>query len=380
MVKVVGPRTKTGLVYIDFAKAFDSVVHSKLICKLQSYGIKGDLILWIRAFLANRKQRVVVGNQTSAYRPVISGTPQGSILGPILFVLYVNDLPEVVHNSITCKLYADDLKLYTNSANNGMLSNTLENVWMWSVKWQLSIAAHKCFLLHMGHNNPQIQYFLDNVPLPVQSDCRDLGITVCSDMNFSKYCKEQTTKAFRVTNIIFRCFHTNDKKALVTAFKSYVRPLLEYCTQVWSPHLLTDIDRIERVQRYFTRRLFARCGHVYTNYLQRLNVLNLEPLEVRRIRFDLKMTYNICHNLVGLSFNDFFDYVSRSGLRGHNYKLYYAFSRTNNCKFSFANRVVPIWNSLGVQIVESLNFNIFCAKLTNDQLIKFSKFNRALIH
>ena len=115
-------------------------------------------------------------------------------------------------------------------------------------------------------------------------------------------------------------------------------------------------------------------------YLQRLNVLNLEPLEVRRIRFDLKMTYNICHNLVGLSFNDFFEYVPRSGLRGHNYKLYYVFSRTNNCKFSFANRVVPIWNSLGVHIVESLNFNIFCAKLTNGQLIKFSKFNRALIH
>ena len=102
------------------------------------------------------------------------------------------------------------------------------------------------------------------------SFCRDLGIMVCSDLKFSTYCHKQVKKALQFTNMIFRCFHTKNKKALVTAYKAYIRPLVEYCTPVWSPYRLGDIDLIEQVQRYFTRRLYIKCGIPYKHYVDRL--------------------------------------------------------------------------------------------------------------
>ena len=104
------------VIFIDFAKAFDSVPHKRLLVKLQSYGIHGKLLEWIRSFLNNRRKRVHVDGVYSEWAHVKSGVPQGSVLGPILFVLYINDMPKVVEN--TCKLFADDAKLSGKATNS----------------------------------------------------------------------------------------------------------------------------------------------------------------------------------------------------------------------------------------------------------------------
>lgn len=155
-----------------------------------------------------------------------------------------------------------------------------------------------------------------------------------------------------------------------------MRPLLEYNTPVWSPQEKTLIDVIERVQRYFTRRLCFKCNINFSCYADRLIVLNLQPLEIRRLYFDLKMVYKICNNLVDLNFTEFFEYAPRVGLRGHNYKLYKNYCRLNVFKFAFSNRIIEIWNSLPQEIVNANTVKVFDVKLKNFNLTNYCKFNR----
>ena len=132
------------------------------------------------------------------------------------------------------------------------------------------------------------------------------------------------------------------------------------------------------MQRYFTRRLYAKCNIRATNYLARLMYLNLDSLERRRLCFDLKMVFKICQGYVDLTFDDFFVPAYRPGLRGHNYKLFTVFSRLNVCKFSFANRIVPIWNHLDTVCVNSSSVTMFSSFLSRIDLSTFCKFDRFL--
>ena len=145
--------------YIDFARAFDSVVHSKLLFKLRSYGITGNLYNWISEFLSNRSQCTVVENKFSSIKSVDSGVIQGSCLGPVLFILFINDIDCITTNSSHCKLHADDLKLYSHYSDcdsAGSLQTTLNNLYQWSIKWQLNINYTKCHILHLGAKNPKV--------------------------------------------------------------------------------------------------------------------------------------------------------------------------------------------------------------------------------
>jgi ribonucleases P/MRP protein subunit RPP40 len=171
------------IVYLDFAKAFDTVCHSKLILKLQAFGITGRLLGWIRAFLGNRSQLVKVGSSYSVQFDAPSGVPQGSVLGPLLFVAYVNDLPSVVHYSV-CKIFADDTKLFLRA--NGVdvsqlhLLDDLRSVLSWADIWQLSLSLSKCLVMHLGNRAIRLalskfSYSLGNVVLPVVTSARDLG-------------------------------------------------------------------------------------------------------------------------------------------------------------------------------------------------------------
>ena len=141
------------IIYLDFKKAFDSVPHERLLIKLLSYGIAGPVLRWIRDFLTHRKQKVRVNKVFSKESDVLSGIPQGSILGPILFTMFINDLPDCVDS--TCKIFADDTKLYNNPSKSSVLQNDLDNLQHWSEKWNLYFNAKKCKVLHIGKNNPE---------------------------------------------------------------------------------------------------------------------------------------------------------------------------------------------------------------------------------
>ena len=190
---------------------------------------------------------------------------------------------------------------------------------------------------------------------------RDLGVTYDNKLRFDDYIHKIVSKAFQMVNLIYRTFVSKNTDLLCRAFKTYVRPILEYCTPVWSPYLLHDINKIESVQRYFTRRLFP--GQQLT-YTERLSLTNLDFLESRRIKFDLLMYYKIINNLVDIDSSKFFTFVHHSfNTRGHGLKLTKKLYPTNALANTFANRCINCWNALPSSIVSSPTLSHFKLQL-----------------
>ena len=295
------------IAYIDFRKAFETVSHPKLLHKLSSYGIKFELLAWIREFLENRSQCVMVDGHCSNFIAVKSGVVQGSVIGPLLFILYINDIMDLIDAPSVCKLYADDLKLYSEvkTCTNSITSSLLR-IEDWSRVWQLKINCSKCAVIHLGNSNPLVQYSIDKVNLPNVKSIRDLGVVYSDKLDFNEHISNIVIIAYQRVNLIFRGFTFRNTLLLTRTYINFVRPILVYCTPCWSPYLLKDIDKIENVQRYFTRRLFS--WSLYT-YNERLFLLGLESLESRRLKYDLKLYFQIIHDHIHLDKSNFFRFI-----------------------------------------------------------------------
>jgi len=296
------------IIYIDFQRAFDSIVHSKLILKLQSFGINGKLLAWLTAFLSNRTQCVVIENCLSDERPVLSGVPQGSVIGPILFLLFINDIDSVCSGITNFKLFADDLKLYSNvtaCSSNTDLQLSLDNLSLWANSWQLTINTNKCSVLglHGRFRSSNKSYYFNGCLLSSTNPIRDLGILINDNLYYKSHINSIVSKSLQRIGILFRGFLCRDLHFLRKAFIIYVRPLIEYNSILWSPNQKKYIDLIEKVQRRFTKRI--PCLHNLP-YLDRLKTINLESLELRRLHFDLFYYYKILHNLTDINPDNFF--------------------------------------------------------------------------
>jgi len=359
------------VVYLDFSKAFDSLTHPKLLHKLSSYGIRYELLTWIKAFLEDRSQSVLIDRNLSDSKPVISGVIQGSVLGPLLFILFVNDIVDLLEAPAACKLYADDVKLYSQIevSNVNSIASTLSKIEEWSRKWQLRLNPSKCSVLHIGRNNPETSYSIGNCILPAASSTKDLGLLYDSSLKFDEYIHSITTKAYQRIGLIFRGFTSRNADLLTKAFTTYVRPIVEYCTSVWNPHLLQDIDALESVQRYFTRRLFPRSLY---SYKERLFLLNLESLELRRLKSDLTMYFKIINQLVINNPSKFFSFCpSINHTRGHNRKLQKQSLPNSSLANTFSNRAIDCWNSLPSQVVTATTLRSFTCRLAQVDLSSY---------
>ena len=358
------------IAYIDFSRAFDSVVHSKLYLKLNSLGISGNLLNWIQDFLTNRLQAVRVANSNSNFRPVLSGVPQGSVLGPILFLIYINDIVDIFGSDLTVKLYADDVKLYTSIcdiAGITELQNGLNQLSDWADEWQLSIAFNKCSVLHVGKNNPSHVYNLRDDLLKCATEVTDLGVIIDDKLRFTSHYASMAKKAHQRASLILRCFKCRNPVLLTKAYLVYVRPLLEYCSPVWSPVYIKDIALLESVQRRFTKRI---TGLNDLNYLQRLKTLNLETLESRRLKTDLITMFKILNNLIDIDFQNFFSLSTVANTRGHRFKLTKPVCNSNIRLFSFSCRRIDCWNSLPDNLVNCKSLYEFKSRLNS---VNFSK-------
>ena len=226
-----------------------------------------------------RKQRVKIGQSYSDYTNVASGVPQGSCTGPLLFILYSNALPDYNSDMNTdISLFADDSKIsivLSDVSERSTMQERLNQFMEWADRWQLQIAEHKCCVLTHG-SDILPTYNLNGVQLLNVKEFRDLGIIVDADCLFKQHISHICRKAYCSINVIFRCFHTANIAALIISYKSFVRPMLEYCSTVWNPyiparHYLGMTGQVEKVQRYFTRRVYQRCQlNCNHSYLQRL--------------------------------------------------------------------------------------------------------------
>ena len=298
--------TPVDVVYIDFAQAFDSVVHRKLLTKLSAYGICGKLLLWISAFLYSRLQCVVVENTRSQWCSVISGVPQGSVLGPVLFVIYINDIADCIGSETSINLFADDAKLYSsveNAIDSTVLQSVLDKIIAWADYWQLTINTSKSHVLHLGSGNALNDYCIKGKTLECSVSIRDLGVVTDRKLSYDIHIDNIIHQAYSRVGILFKSFVSRNSVILRQAYITYIRPVLEYACNVWSPYKVKHINGIEKIQRYFTRRI---SGLQDLNYAERLARLNLETLEIRRLRSDLVLYYKILNNLTVFSFDDVF--------------------------------------------------------------------------
>ena len=359
----------TDVIYLDFAKCFDSVSHPKLLYKLSKFGIQGNLLNWIKGFLVGRTQVVVIEGKKSGEIQVLSGCPQGSVLGPLLFLIFADEIFEQVQK-VKIKLYADDSKLYhcfkKDSEEAISLQEDLTRVFEWAEKWQLKLSLPKCEVLHLGHGNQRYVYRLGNADLRATESIRDLGVQVSTDLKYHRHIDNICAKARSRIYLLFRVFKTKCEKALIKGYCTYVRPILEYCSPVWNPSYLGDLDKLEKIQKLFTRRLYYRINPRYERpvYSVRLNRYGLETLEERRLRADLKFYYSIYRNQSVLNFGDFFERSTRVNARlGNDCALCRPRFRTLVRKHHFCVRAIDTWNALPNYVVNSQSQKSFTKNL-----------------
>ena len=273
--------------------------------------------------MTNRRQRTVLNGTKADWINVISGVPQGTILGPILFLLYVNDLPDVVCS--TAKLFADDCKIYRNifeEEDCDILQSDLDSLSEWSQKWLLFYNTNKCVVLRIRAVIPYT-YMLNGEPLAEVDEQKDLGVIISNDLKPSKHITYITNKANQRIGMLKRCITDRSRDTIHKFYKALIRPILETCSPVWNPWLKKDKDKLDDVQ--------TRC--------ERLCGDTLEPLEVRRRRADMRETFKIMRNLYKIDKSNYFT-ESETSTRGHPVKLFKPRCRTELRNNFFSHRVV----------------------------------------
>ena len=251
-------------IFFDYRKAFDSVPHESLLLKLANIGLDDCLLVWLHDYLCNRVQSVVIDGTESDAVPVLSGVPQGSVLGPPLFLIYVNDLPDaVVHPSAIINLFADDVLLYHTVSNIDdflAVQESINSVEQWSCSNYLSLNALKCKCMLISHKRHPVQPLLLNGEVLERVDTyKYLGILLTHDLSWSPHISAVCAKARRILGLIYRRFYGNtDQDTIKQLYISLVRPHLEYGSQVWDPHLTKDKTLLENVQKFACRIASSR--------------------------------------------------------------------------------------------------------------------------
>ena len=364
------------MLYLDFQKAFDSVPHLRLIEKLHNLGIDGKLLNWIHSFITNRTQRVMIGDSSSNWVQVKSGVPQGSVLGPTLFLAFINDFPENINSTI--RLFADDAKLYRpikTENDKEILQNDINKLCEWSDKWQLNFNVNKCRVLHVGNRNLKYDYQMSigpELPNITQTQIqKDLGVYFQQDASFKEYISKAVKKANRILGLIKRNFTQIDNNMLITLYKSLVRPILEYGCQVWSPMTKNLNNQIESVQRRITKIMRNLKKQ---SYPERLKTLGIPTLKFRRLRADMIQIYKILHDIDAKPPELLLNLSEEPRTRGNSLKLKKVSVNTSLRQSSWTIRSISWWNQLPDNVVQAPSVNSFKSRLNThwkDLEIKF---------
>jgi len=341
------PGSQTDMIFLDFSKAFDKVPHQRLIHKLHYYGIRGTTLNWIQSFLSDRTQQVVVDGHMSASAPVTSGVPQGSVLGPTLFVIYINDLPEDIQSTV--RLFADDTALYRDIAtpeDSQILQDDLSKLEAWESKWQMTFNADKCLVLPVTRKKcpAPSHYKLHDQVLETVDSAKYLGVEFSGDLSWTKHINTIAAKANRASAFVHRNLRGCPREVQRTCYTGIVRPLVEYASTVWDPHQANLINTLEKTQRRAARRI-CQDFSPYSSASNLVRQLELDTLKSRRSVAKATMIYKMKNTLVDIDTSNVLLPSIRSS-RGVKSKFQVPHTRTNTLLHSFFPSAIRIWNNL----------------------------------
>ena len=342
ITKWVDDGSPVDVVYLDFQKAFDKVPHQRLLLKLKAHDMGNNVINWI-----DRRQRVIVDGEISNWKSVLSGVPQGSVLGPILFLIYINDLEDDISSKVL--KFADDTKVFrkvTNDTDKQSLQDDLDKLIKWSEKWQMLF----------NHGKMDEEYKMGDAVLGRTTQEKDLGVTFSADMKVSEQCGIAASKGNQILGLIRRTITYKEKQLIVPLYKAIVRPHLEYCIQAWMPYHMKDIDKLERIQRRATKMIPELRD---LSYESRLLQCGLTTLETRRLREDQIEVFKIVNGYEDVDRSMFFKLKEGSRTRGNKAALVKEQCRLDMRKYSFSQRVINEWNKLPNDCVNASSVNMF---------------------
>jgi hypothetical protein len=341
---------QTECLIMDFSKAFDKVSHSLIIHKLKQYGITGKTNEWIKNFLGDRTQSVVVEGETSTSIPVESGVPQGSVLGPSLFLFYINDMPDGIQSTV--QLFADDIIAYviiSSDADAANLQQDLDKLAEWESKWLMKFHPEKCNVLTISKKRSpsKYNYTLHGHILEHDTSAKYLGCTISSDLKWDKHITTICSKANNTISFLKRNINISNKSIKEKAYVSLVRPTLEYASSVWDPYQQNDIHRLEMVQRRAARYVTNRY-HNTSSVSSMIEQLEWTTLEERRKHSTcrLLMMYNLKNNIVRVDASSKLIPNERPSRNNNEQALRIPSCKTTARKDSFYPRTIKEWNTL----------------------------------
>ena len=367
---------ETDVIYLDYAKAFDKVDHSILLKKLSLYGICGNLHKWLTQFLQNRQQIVIVDGQKSQPAPVISGVPQGTVLGPVLFIIYINEIEHVLREARSGS-FADDtrlMKAVTSVADTSLMQRDLNATVGWSQRNNMLLHESKfellCYLSGRHSLLKELPFSFEfysyttpaGFPLESKPTVKDLGVYLSADYSWTPHISNIVKSARQMASWVLGVFRDRSKGTMLHLYKSMVRCRCEYCSPVWNPSAISDIQLLEDVQRYFTSKI-SGCEDL--DYHSRLHHLKLQSLQRRRERYCIIHIWKILHNIAPNDLKLQFTEPSRNGIKVkipalNKQALQSAKTLYDN---SFAVNAAKLWNLLPKTINELEKLETFKTRL-----------------
>ena len=362
----------THCLFLDMSKAFDSVPHRRLLLKLQLYGVGGALLTWFDHFLTTRRQRVSLNGCFSSWRHVTSGVPQGSILGPLLFILYIDDIAKSVDCKI--KVFADDITIYQRILSIQdcySLQHNLDSCLQWCSRWQMNLSPVKCEALCISNKRSPLAFTYQCVNQPIQwkQKVKYLGIYLNQHLTWGDHCKYVHSKATNIFNLLRRKLYGCSQPARHQSFCSLVLPILQYACQVWMPYYKKDITLIESVQKRASRWI---CGSSFNPCTYQwdppsdacLAQLKWPYMTTRFTRLSLMFLHDLLHQKLSVKFSDFFQFRN-SSTRSHRLTLMCKHSHINAYRYSFFVNVINFWNKLPLSVASISGRHAFASAVCN---------------
>ena len=381
VTKEVDSGNPVDLVYLDYAKAFDKVPHRRLIKVLKAHGLNHKIINWIENWLKGRTQVVTINGERSETGKVTSGVPQGSILGPLLFIIYINTMDKKLTGlTPIISKFADDTKVGSTVKTTTEKENMTKAMVVlseWANEWLMCFNESKCKVLHFGRRNEKIDYKLNGVSLDKSDSEKDIGVIVHTSLKPTDQCNRAAWTANTVLGQMTRAVQYRDIKTWTRLYTTYVRPYLEYSTTAWNPWNKKDIETLEKVQERALRQITS-IGHL--SYEEKLKHLGLTTLEERRHRADMIQVWKILHGHDDTNeeiwFNRYSNTNSRPTRNNSNIlNLKEPAFNTEIRRNFFSIRVCKPWNNIPIEIREEsklANFRLKYDKWRNEQRVELA--------